>query len=50
VLAKLIAEARLQLAESHYAPDPREERRAQRIQHGRNAAERHGRSVRPWEC
>lgn len=32
------------------AADPREERRALRIQRGREAARRAGRRVRPWEC
>jgi len=37
VLAKLIAEAKLQLAAQHYAPDPREQRRAMRLYSGREA-------------
>jgi hypothetical protein len=50
VLAKLIADARLALSDVHYAPDPHEERRARKIQQGRDAARKHSRRVRPWEC
>ena len=50
VLAQLIAAAMLALADQHYAPDPREARRAMGINRGRVAAARAGRRVRPWEC
>jgi len=47
-LAKLIAEARLQLAATHYAPDPREQRRQLVTYRGREAERRrypqHGRA------
>jgi hypothetical protein len=35
VLSKLIDAAKLQLADQHYAPDPREQRRAMRLYSGR---------------
>jgi hypothetical protein len=54
VLAKLIAEARGKLNESHYAPNPvelaRAERKRQYLLQARRAAATHGRRVRPWEC
>jgi len=40
VLAKLIAEAKLELAAVHYAPDPREQRRAMRLYSARYAQQR----------
>jgi hypothetical protein len=40
VLAKLIAEAKLELAAQHYAPDPREQRRAVRLYSARYAQQR----------
>jgi hypothetical protein len=40
VLAKLIAEARLELEARHYAPDPREQRRAMRLYSARQAQRR----------
>lgn len=50
LLARLIDAARLSLTAPHYAPDPREQRRAHRLMAGRAVAARYGRRVRPWEC